>query len=157
MREHMPKTDEGWKKVLDPTTYHVTREKGTEEPFTGKYWDHKDKGKYFCSNCGVELFSSANKFDSATGWPSFTEPSNLKNVELTEDTSHGMVRTEVKCRHCGAHLGHVFNDGPQNMADGTMATGLRYCINSCSLDFTGEEKKEEADSGKKKKNGKHAG
>ncbi len=128
------KTDEEWKKELDAGTYHVTREKGTEAPFTGKYVNSKEKGMYVCSNCGQELFSSDTKFDSGTGWPSFTNPTNTKHIELHEDTSHGMVRTEVTCANCGAHLGHVFPDGPGE-------DGNRFCINSCSLDLKTDDNK----------------
>lgn len=122
----LPQTDEDWKAALDPETYHITREKGTEAPFTGKYWNDHSKGMYRCSNCGLELFSSDAKFDSGTGWPSFDRPANLEHVVLTPDTSHGMHRTEVSCKRCGAHLGHVFDDGPAT-------TGQRFCINSCAL------------------------
>lgn len=123
------KTEDEWKKELDEETYRVTRQKGTEAPFTGKYYDHHEEGMYQCSNCGTDLFSSDAKFDSGSGWPSFDDPVAQENIELIEDTSHGMHRTEVVCKACGAHLGHVFNDGPQD------TTGKRYCINSCSLDF----------------------
>ncbi len=125
----IPKSDEGWKKRLDEETYRVTREKGTEAPFTGKYLHNKKTGMYACSNCGSTLFSSDAKFDSGTGWPSFTEPANLEHVELVEDNSYGMRRTEVVCKRCGAHLGHMFEDGPRERG------GKRFCINSCSLDF----------------------
>ncbi len=107
----------------------------TEPPFTGKYVDHKEEGTYTCSNCGQELFASTTKFDSGTGWPSFTDPVNNKNVELKPDVSHGMVRTEVRCKNCGAHLGHVFPDGPQQIKDGKAMVCDRYCINSVALDF----------------------
>jgi peptide-methionine (R)-S-oxide reductase len=116
-----------------PELYHVAREGGTEPAFTGKYVDNHEKGMFKCAVCGVELFSSDTKFDSGTGWPSFTEPANLANVELQTDTSYGMSRTEVVCKNCGAHLGHVFDDGPAEKG------GKRYCINSVCLDL---EKKE---------------
>ena len=115
--------------MLDPETYHVTREGGTEAPFAGKYNATKDKGMYKCSNCGLELFSSDTKFDSGTGWPSFTDPANQENVELVPDDSAGMRRIEVRCKRCGAHLGHVFDDGPKDKG------GKRFCINSCALDL----------------------
>lgn len=124
----LPKTNDEWKAKLDPDTYHVTREKGTEAPFTGAYWDEHRKGMYTCSNCGQTLFSSETKFDSGTGWPSFTSPANQEHITLIPDTSHGMERTEVVCKTCGAHLGHVFPDGPTE-------TGQRFCINSCALEL----------------------
>lgn len=108
---------------------HVAREGGTEAPFTGAFVNNHEKGVYKCAICGTELFSSDTKFDSGTGWPSFTNPANLEHVDLKEDRSYGMVRTEVKCKTCGAHLGHVFDDGP------TKDGGKRYCINSVCLDF----------------------
>lgn len=114
---------------LSPELKKVAREGGTEEPFSGKYWKSKEKGMYKCAICGTELFSSDTKFDSGTGWPSFTEPANLKNIELREDRSQGMLRTEVICKKCGAHLGHVFDDGPKEKG------GKRYCINSVCLDL----------------------
>ena len=120
-------------KKLNPEQYRVMKEKGTEAPFSGKYWNFHEKGMYRCAACGVELFSSDTKFDSSTGWPSFTEPANLKNIELKEDTSYGMSRTEVVCKHCGSHLGHVFDDGPKEKG------GKRYCINSVCLEFTKEK------------------
>ncbi len=114
---------------LSPELYHIAREKGTEAPFTGKFLDAHDQGMYMCAVCGQELFSSDTKFDSGTGWPSFTEPANLGNVELKDDNSLGLRRTEVLCKNCGAHLGHVFDDGP------AAAGGKRYCINSVCLEL----------------------
>ncbi len=118
-----------WKEKLTPEEYQVLREQGTEAAFTGKYWDNHETGMYACAACGQELFSSKTKFDSGSGWPSFDDPINAEHIELIEDTSHGMRRTEVKCKNCGSHLGHMFDDGP------TRSTGKRYCINSCSLNF----------------------
>ncbi|KKT28641.1 MAG: Peptide methionine sulfoxide reductase MsrB [Candidatus Yanofskybacteria bacterium GW2011_GWA1_44_21] len=111
---------------------HVARGGGTEAPFSGKYWDAHEKGMYRCAICGNELFSSKTKFNSGTGWPSFTDPVNLENIELKPDHAHGMNRTEVKCKNCGAHLGHVFDDGPQDKG------GKRYCINSVCLELDGK-------------------
>jgi len=131
LKDTLIKTRAEWKSQLSDIEFHVTREKGTEKPFTGKYVDWKKKGAFTCKCCGLELFSSETKFKSGTGWPSFYEPINETNVTEARDASHGMVRTEVLCSRCGAHLGHVFEDGPD-------PTGLRYCINSVSLGF--EEK-----------------
>jgi peptide-methionine (R)-S-oxide reductase len=125
----IPKTEEEWKRQLSPEQFEVLRRKGTERAFTGSYWNLHDDGVFRCAGCGAELFDSNTKFESGTGWPSFTEPLNRENVELHTDTSYGMVRTEVTCKRCGGHLGHVFDDGPR-------PTGQRYCINSCALDFT---------------------
>lgn len=118
---------------LSPELYKVAREKGTEAPFTGKYVHEETKGMYKCAVCGSELFSSDTKFESGTGWPSFTEPSNLEHVELREDNEYGMHRTEVVCKNCGAHLGHVFDDGPADKG------GKRYCINSVCLELEEKE------------------
>lgn len=138
------KTDEQWKKELSADVYHITRERGTEAPFTGAYYALKEKGMYTCSNCGAELFSSENKYDSGSGWPSFTVPVNPDAVETTLDASHGMKRTEVICKGCGAHLGHVFDDGPRQndvKAGGPRPEGKRFCVNSASLDFKKKEEK----------------
>src|SRR3989338_2054909 len=117
-----------WKKKLTPEQYRVLREKDTEPAFSGKYHDTKDKGVFRCAGCGEELFSSDTKFDSGTGWPRFYDAMNNEKIELRPDKSHGMKRTEVICKKCGGHLGHLFDDGPG-------PTGKRYCINSCALDF----------------------
>jgi peptide-methionine (R)-S-oxide reductase len=121
-------TDEEWRTRLNAEQYHICREKGTEPAFTGKYWNLHDEGRFLCAACGEELFRSQTKFDSGTGWPSFWAPAEPDRVETEQDRSHGMTRTEVHCARCGAHLGHVFPDGPR-------PTGLRYCINSASLKF----------------------
>ena len=122
------KTDAEWRAGLTPEQYRILRQKGTERAFTGKYWNHHSPGTYVCAGCGNVLFDSQAKFDSGTGWPSFTEPADRANVELHEDRSYGMRRIEVTCAACGGHLGHVFPDGPGR-------TGERYCINSCSLEL----------------------
>ncbi len=129
--EKVLKTEQEWREELAPEQYAVLRQAATERPWTGRYVDEKADGTYNCAACGLELFDSSTKFESGSGWPSFTEPANLQNVELREDRSHGMIRTEVLCRRCGGHLGHVFDDGPG-------PTGKRFCINSCALDFDAE-------------------
>ncbi|MEM7244273.1 MAG: peptide-methionine (R)-S-oxide reductase MsrB [Acidobacteriota bacterium] len=128
----MSDQDEKWKDKLSPEQYHVLREAGTERAFTGKYWDEKAPGTYKCAACGAPLYSSKAKYDSGSGWPSFFEAVNPEAVKLTEDTSHGMRRIELTCAECDSHLGHLFPDGPQ-------PTGMRHCINSCSLDLEKDE------------------
>ena len=127
-RPTVVKSESEWRETLSPEQYEVLRHKGTERPFTGRYVHEKRSGVYRCAGCGADLFSSETKFDSGTGWPSFTEPADRANVELLDDYSFGMHRVEVNCAACGGHLGHVFPDGPG-------VTGERYCINSCSLEL----------------------
>ena len=129
MATEIQKTDAKWRDELTPEQYHVLREAGTERAFTGKYWNNHDDGVFRCAACGAELFDSTTKFESGSGWPSFTEPKVAEAVETRRDVSHGMIRTEVACRRCGGHLGHVFDDGPSDQG------GLRYCINSAALDL----------------------
>ncbi|MDP2676637.1 MAG: peptide-methionine (R)-S-oxide reductase MsrB [bacterium] len=129
------KTDEEWKKILTPEEYNVLRKKGTEAPFTGEFVHEKSKGMYVCKACGQELFSSDTKFESGTGWPSFFDVASSDAVELKRDIAHGMNRTEVICKRCGSHLGHLFDDGPKTTPDGKVCTGKRFCINSVALDL----------------------
>jgi peptide-methionine (R)-S-oxide reductase len=128
MTYEVEKTDDEWKTELTPEQFQVMRRAGTERAFSGKYWDCHDDGIYRCAACGAELFDANTKFESGTGWPSFTEPLVAEAVELVSDTTHGMVRTEVRCRRCGSHLGHVFDDGPR-------PTGQRFCMNSAALEL----------------------
>lgn len=134
MSDKLNKSEEAWREELTPEKYHICREKGTEPPFSGKYLDNKEPGIYRCACCGAELFDASTKFNSGTGWPSFWDALDPGKVKLTEDHSHGMTRIEVTCANCGAHLGHVFPDGPP-------PTGQRYCINSIALDFEKQETK----------------
>ena len=133
MSEDLNLSEEEWRKKLTPEQFHILREKGTEKPFTGMYWDAKDDGVYCCVACDAELFRHDQKFDAGCGWPSFFESIDDERITKTEDLSHGMKRTEILCARCGSHLGHVFKDGPD-------PTGLRYCVNSVSLNL---KKKEE--------------
>ena len=127
-RYEVEKSEQAWREALGPEVFRVTRQGGTERAFTGKYWDTSTPGEYKCACCGEVLFRSDDKFDAGCGWPSYTAPADEDVIEELEDRSHGMVRTEVRCKRCGAHLGHVFDDGPG-------PTGLRYCINSASLEL----------------------
>lgn len=133
MTDKIDLTEAEWRQKLSPEQYHVLREHGTERAFTGKYEKNKATGVYTCAGCGAPLFSSATKYDSGSGWPSYTAPMDDDAVDTVNDMSHGMIRTEVRCARCDGHLGHVFPDGPRD------AGGLRYCINSASLDFEPKE------------------
>ena len=135
MTQKIIKTDEEWQKILSPEKFVVLRKKGTERAFTGSLYNNHEKGVYVCGGCGEEMFKSHTKYDSGSGWPSFWEPISEDKIEESVDKSHGMKRTEIMCAKCGGHLGHVFDDGPRNK------TGLRYCVNSASLDFKNHENK----------------
>ena len=132
MTHPVTKTDAEWRQQFTAEQYRVLRQKGTEPPYAGQYWNTRDDGSYHCAACGEVLFVSDTKFDSGCGWPSFFQPASTNVIAETSDTTHGMVRTEVTCSKCGGHLGHVFDDGPN-------PTGLRYCINSASLKFEGKK------------------
>ena len=123
------KTDDEWRAALDPMQYQVARQAATERAFSGKYWNHWDKGQYHCVGCGTQLFDAGTKFDAGCGWPSYFAPVNSEVIERVVDKTHGMVRVEVRCNNCGSHLGHVFEDGPE-------PTGERFCINSAAIDFS---------------------
>jgi peptide-methionine (R)-S-oxide reductase len=138
MDDTMPRTEDEWRERLTPQQYEVLRNKGTERPFTGRYVHDKRAGVYRCAGCGAELFDAGTKFESGTGWPSFFQPLSEDAVDLHTDRTYGMLRTEVTCRRCGGHLGHVFDDGPN-------PTGLRYCMNSCSLELEPAEASSPAD------------
>ena len=138
MVEKITKTDAEWREQLTQEQYEVLRRKGTEPPFCGAFYDNKQEGTYYCVGCGLPLFSSSHKFTSGTGWPSFFQPVNEENIAYHPDNSYGMRRTEIACARCDSHLGHVFEDGPK-------PTGLRYCVNSVSLDFRPEEEQDKDD------------